>query len=58
MTPRPATNLLICHGVLSGHARWRERVVGNGRVAPEPKNDEERLARLEVGGPHAPGVRD
>jgi len=36
MTPRPETNLLICHGVLSPRARWRERVVAYGRVAPEP----------------------
>jgi hypothetical protein len=36
MTPRPETNLLICHGVLAPRARWRERVVVYGRVAPEP----------------------
>ena len=36
MTPRPETNLLICHGVLAPHARWRERVVAYGRVLPEP----------------------
>jgi len=36
LTPRPETNLLICHGVLSPRARWRERVVAYGRVAPEP----------------------
>src|SRR5499433_3036229 len=36
MTPRPETNLLICHGLLAARARWRERVVGYGRVAPEP----------------------
>ena len=36
MTPRPETNLLICHGVLAPRARWRERVVAYGRVAPEP----------------------
>jgi hypothetical protein len=27
MTPRPETNLLICHGVLAPRARWRARVV-------------------------------
>ncbi len=26
MTPRPETNLLICHGVLAPRARWRTRV--------------------------------
>jgi len=36
MTPRPETNLLICHGVLAPRARWRERVVAYGRVRPEP----------------------
>jgi hypothetical protein len=35
MTPRPETNLLICHGVLAPRARWRARVVAYGRVAPE-----------------------
>jgi hypothetical protein len=36
MTPRPETNLLICHGVLAARARWRARVVAYGRVASEP----------------------
>src|SRR5207245_3886218 len=36
MTPRPETNLLICHGVLAPRARCRERVVVYGRVLPEP----------------------
>jgi hypothetical protein len=36
MTPRPETNLLICHGVLAPRSRWRARVVVYGRVAPEP----------------------
>ena len=36
MTPRPETNLLICHGVLAPRARWRDRVVAYGRVEPEP----------------------
>jgi len=35
MTPRPETNLLICHGVLAARARWRARVVVHGRRAPE-----------------------
>jgi hypothetical protein len=35
MTPRPETNLLICHGPLAARARWRARVVAYGRVAPE-----------------------
>ena len=36
MTPRPETNLLICHGLLAARAGWRARVVVYGRVAPEP----------------------
>ena len=36
MTPRPETNLLICHGVLASRARWRARVVVYGRPVPEP----------------------
>jgi hypothetical protein len=36
MTPRPETNLLICHGLLAARARSRARVVAYGRVAPEP----------------------
>jgi hypothetical protein len=36
MTPRPETNLLICHGLLAARARWRARVVAYGRVASEP----------------------
>ena len=71
MTPRPETNLLICHGLLAPRARWRERVVAYGRVAPEPTaaaaplarrsgrhGGEAHAARLDLGGPHAPGVRD
>src|SRR5215510_7234873 len=36
MTPRPETNLLICHGLLAARARRRERVVAYGRVGPAP----------------------
>ena len=36
MTPRPETNLLICHGVLAPRARWRERMIVYERVALEP----------------------
>lgn len=34
MTPRPETNLLICHGLLAARARCRQRVVAYGRGAP------------------------
>ena len=36
MTPRPETNLLICHGVSAARARWRARAVAYGRRVPEP----------------------
>ena len=36
MTPRPETNLLICHGVLAPGAHWHERVIAYGPVAAEP----------------------
>ena len=36
MTPRPETNLLICHGPSAPRARWRARVVAYGRVAAAP----------------------
>ena len=44
MTPRPETNLLICHGLLAARARWRERAVAYGRVAAEPTALAPRLA--------------
>jgi hypothetical protein len=36
MTPRPETNLLICHGLLAARAHSRARVVAYGRVVAEP----------------------
>ena len=36
MTPRPETNLLICHGLSAPRARSRARVVAYGRVVAEP----------------------
>jgi hypothetical protein len=36
LTPRPETNLLICHGLLAARASWRVSVVAYGRVAPAP----------------------
>ena len=53
MTPRPETNLLICHGGLAPHARWRERVVAYGRVRPEPTA----LAAPLAAGPHDAEVK-
>jgi len=53
MTPRPETNLLICHGLLAPRARWRERVVAYGRGAPEPTASTAPLAA----GPDGAGVK-
>ena len=33
--PRPAVNLILYHGVLAPHARWRSHVVRYGRLAPD-----------------------
>jgi len=33
--PRPAVNLLLYHGILAPHARWRSQVVRYGRPSPE-----------------------
>ena len=53
MTPRPETNLLICHGVLASRARWRARVVVYGRPVPEPTASRAPLAA----GPDGTGVK-
>ena len=53
MTPRPETNLLICHGVLAPRARWRGRVVVYGRPVPEPTAAAVRLTP----GPDGTGVK-
>jgi hypothetical protein len=53
MTPRPDTNLLICHGVLAPRARRRARVVVYRRVAPEPGP----TVAPRAAGPEGPGVK-
>src|SRR5262249_3010530 len=53
MTPRPETNLLICHGVLAPRACWRKRVVAYGRVEPEPTAS----GPPRAAGPGSPGVK-
>jgi len=53
MTPRPETNLLICHGVVAPRARWRARVVVYGRRVPEPTAATAPLAA----GPGGTGVK-
>ncbi len=47
MTPRPETNLLICHGVLAPRARWRARVVVYGRLGPSPRPRRRRWPEIQ-----------
>jgi hypothetical protein len=65
MTPRPETNLLICHGLLATSARWRARVVGRARAHGRGsgagcrtgrRRGAETATRLGLGGADAPGV--
>ena len=59
MTPRPEANLVICHGVLAPRARWRGRVVLDGTLGRRSGgygSEDRQSARLELGGPDAPGV--
>jgi hypothetical protein len=57
LAPRPEINLLVYHGVLAPHARWRARVVDYGRAASEnvalgPVSDSP--GRAGVRGPRRP----
>jgi hypothetical protein len=53
MTPRPETNLLICHGVLAPRARWRGQVVVYGRRVSEPTTS----TAPPAAGPDGTGVK-
>ena len=46
MTPRPETNLLICHGVLAPRVRSRRLVVAYGCVPPDPAGASRAVAAL------------
>jgi hypothetical protein len=52
LIPRPAVNLVVYHGVLAPHARFRAHVVRYGRPAPDA-HARELCLRLQRGG----GVR-
>jgi len=57
LTPRPEINLLLYHGVLAPHARWRAQVVSYGRPVPEvaaPGPVSSGAGRAEARGPAAP----
>jgi len=50
LTPRPGINLVLYHGVLAPHARWRLEVVAYGRAERAWTTD----PRAEGGGAHKP----
>jgi hypothetical protein len=50
ITPRPAVNLVLYHGVLAPHARWRRQAVSYGRPAPDA-NRLDLKASLRAAGP-------
>ena len=54
ITPRPAINLLLYHGVLAPHARWRSPVVRYGRAAPPDATARSLEARPRAPRPPAP----
>jgi uncharacterized protein YbaR (Trm112 family) len=47
--PRPAVNLVLYHGVLAPHARWRSHVVRYGRPAPDVQAREREASPRAVG---------
>ena len=51
LTPRPRINLVLYHGVLAPHARWRARVVAYGAV---PTATSLPKSRPDSSGGHAP----
>src|SRR5262249_21349341 len=70
LTPRPAINRILYHGVLASHARWRPDVVPYGRperdaasapmespVAGDGEAECRQDPLLDGGGAHAPGLQ-
>ncbi len=54
LTPRPAINLVIYHGMLAPHARWRPDVVAYGRPEGDPATvPDETLGTGKAGRPGA-----
>ena len=55
LTPRPETNLVLYHGVLAPHARWRPEVVGYRHAdiggGPDPSAGATEAARGRAGSP-------
>src|SRR5262249_10304247 len=57
LTPPPEINLLLYHGVLAPHARWRPQVVRYGRAAAEvaaPDRGPSGADRAGLRGPRRP----
>src|SRR5215470_9496780 len=48
LTPRPAINLILSHGVLAPHARWRPAVVAYGRLGDAATAPHEPMGRAEA----------
>jgi putative transposase/transposase-like zinc-binding protein len=48
LTPRPAINLILYHGVLAPHARWRPAVVAYGRLGDAATAPHEPMGRAEA----------
>ena len=44
LTPRPRINLVLHHGVLAPHSRWRARAVAYGRDTPAPPGPDAAVA--------------
>ena len=53
IVPRPAVNLVLYHGVLAPHARWRAHVVRYGRPAPDVHACERKPSPRAAGTPGA-----
>jgi hypothetical protein len=51
--PRPAVNLVLYHGVLAPHARWRRQAVSYGRPAPDSNPPDLKASPRAVGTPGA-----
>jgi len=47
LTPHPRINLVLHHGVLAPHSRWRARAVAYGRDTLDPVGPDSGLAPAE-----------
>jgi cytosine/adenosine deaminase-related metal-dependent hydrolase len=55
LTPRPRINLVLHHGVLAPHSRWRARAVAYGCDTPTPLGPEAAVACGTAAAPAPPG---